>query len=276
MDPYDGDILGNRFDPKWDAVRRNQGYTLRYSKRMDLAHARPAGDLASTKYCLAHPGRHYLVYKPGQGGSVTVELEPGTYTYEWFDPAAGKQVEAGTKTATGGATQFVCPIKADGMLFVTRTVFPAQDWQQTTPESQGLDSARLQVAADYLRENAGPDGVNELMIVRHGYLVWQGSKIDKVHGVWSATKSFTSTVLGLLVDDGKATLDTRAKDFVPALAASCPEVTLRHFTTMTSGYRAKQDEPRGTYRHGPSPTPFDPCSTPLFCRARSTPIGIQR
>jgi len=71
-------------------------------------------------------------------------------------------------------------------------------------------------------------------------------------------------VLGLLVDDGKATLDTPVKHHLPALAAAYPDVTLRHFTTMTSGYRAKKDEPRGTYRHGPSPTPFDPCSTPLF------------
>ncbi|MBM4029825.1 MAG: hypothetical protein FJ280_31160, partial [Planctomycetes bacterium] len=242
MDPYDGDVLGNRFDPKWDPIRRSMGYTLRYARRMDLAQARPAGDLASTKYCLAQPGRHYLVYKPGPGDSVTVKLEPATYTYEWFDPAEGKQVEAGTKTAAGKETQFTCPVKGDAVLFVTRTVFPAQDWQPATPESQGLDPARLQAAADYLRENAGPDGVNELMIVRHGYLVWQGPNIDNVHGVWSATKSFTSTVLGLLIDDGKAALDTRAKEFMPALAAPCPEVTLRHLTTMTSGCRATNDE----------------------------------
>ncbi len=264
MDPYDGDILGNRFDPKWDPVRRNQGYTLRYARRMDLAHARPAVDMASTKYCLANPGRQYLVYKPGAGDAVTVKLESGTYTYEWFDPGAGTQVSAGTQAATGGETRFACPVKGDGVLFISQTVFPAQDWQQASPESQGLDSVRLQAAVDYLRENAGPDGVNEVMIVRNGYLLWKGSNIDKVHGIWSATKSFTSTVLGLLIDDGKATLDTRAKESVPALAASYPDVTLRHFTTMTSGYRAKQDEPRGSYRHGPSPTPFDPCSTPLF------------
>jgi len=95
-------------------------------------------------------------------------------------------------------------------------------------------------------------------------MVWKGPEIDKVHGVWSATKSFTSTVLGLLIDDGKATLDTLAKDHIPAMAGAYPNVTLRHFTTMTSGYRAVQDEPRGSYRHGPSPTPFDPCDTPLF------------
>jgi CubicO group peptidase (beta-lactamase class C family) len=264
MDPFDGDVLGNRFDPKWDPIRRSMGHTLRYARRIDLAQARSAAEAASTKYCLANPGKQYLVYKPGAGNSVTVDLEPGTYKYEWFDPTAGDQVNVATKTGAGGETEFMCPIKGDAVLLLTRMIFPAQDWQQTTPESQGLHSVRLNAAVDYLRENAGPDGVREVVIVRNGYLVWKGSNVAKVHGIWSATKSFTSTVLGLLIDDGKATLDTRAKDVVPALATAYPEVTLRHFATMTSGYQAIRDEPRGTYRHGPSPTPFDPCSTPLF------------
>jgi CubicO group peptidase (beta-lactamase class C family) len=43
-----------------------------------------------------------------------------------------------------------------------------------------------------------------------------------------------------------------------------PTVTLRHFATMTSGYYAVGDEPRGSYKHGPSLTPFLPCEEPLF------------
>jgi CubicO group peptidase (beta-lactamase class C family) len=71
-------------------------------------------------------------------------------------------------------------------------------------------------------------------------------------------------VLGLLIDDGKCTLDTRARDFVPELTDKYPDVTLRHFATMTSGYRAVGDEPRGSYRHGPSETPLRPGPEPLF------------
>lgn len=145
-----------------------------------------------------------------------------------------------------------------------KMVFPGERWQEATPESQGVDSAKLAAAVSYLKDNSGSDGVNELVIIRNGRLIWKGSNIDKKHGVWSLTKSFTSTVLGLLIDDGKTTLDTRAKDYVPAMAAVYPEITLRHFTTMTSGYYAVGDEPRGTYRHGPSRTPFKPGAKPLF------------
>jgi CubicO group peptidase (beta-lactamase class C family) len=101
------------------------------------------------------------------------------------------------------------------------------------------------------------------VIVRHGRMILKGVDIDRVHGVWSVTKSFTGTALGLLIDDGKATLDTRAAALVPELAAHYPNATLRHFATMTSGYRAVGDEPQGDYRHGPSSTPFLP-ARPLF------------
>jgi CubicO group peptidase (beta-lactamase class C family) len=143
-------------------------------------------------------------------------------------------------------------------------VFPGTGWETAAPESQGFDPAKLAAAVEYLQANTGRDGVRELVIVRHGRLVHAGDNVDKVHGVWSCTKSFTSTVLGLLIDDGKCTLDTRAKDFVPELAAHYGDVTLRHFTTMTTGYRAVGDEPMGSYRHGPSTTPFRPSDQPLF------------
>ena len=143
-------------------------------------------------------------------------------------------------------------------------VFPGNAWEKATPASQRIDSVKLQSAVDYLKANAPRDGVNELVIIRHGRLVHHGPDIDKMHGVWSCTKSFTSTVLGLLVEDEKCHLDTFAKDHVPEMAAAYPKVTLRHFTTMTSGYRAVGDEPRGSYLHGPSKTPFRPSPEPLY------------
>jgi len=142
--------------------------------------------------------------------------------------------------------------------------FPGKEWEEATPRSQELDGEKLAGAVAYLKANSGRDGVNELVIIRNGRLIWKGDNIDKVHGVWSCTKSFTSTALGLLIDDGKCTLDTKAKDYVPELADKYAEITLRHLTTMTSGYRAAGDEPKGKYSHGPSSTPFVPGLEPLF------------
>ncbi len=142
--------------------------------------------------------------------------------------------------------------------------FPPRNGAAVDPTAEGLDAKKLTAAVEYLKANAGRDGVRELVVVRRGRLVWQGEDIDNVHGVWSCTKSFTSTVLGLLVDDGKCQLDTKAGEMLPELKQRYPSVTLRHFTTMTSGYRAAGDaEPKTGYLHGPSDTPFVPAE-PLF------------
>lgn len=141
--------------------------------------------------------------------------------------------------------------------------FPKNHWRQRSPESLGVDARQLQKAVDYLERHAGRDGVHELLIVRDGYILHAGDRIDKVHGVWSCTKSFTSTVLGLAIDDGKCDLDSRASRFVSDLKEHYGAVQLRHFTTMTSGYRAVGDEPQGGYAHGPSRTPFSPSKDPF-------------
>jgi CubicO group peptidase (beta-lactamase class C family) len=156
--------------------------------------------------------------------------------------------------AVGGSTPGAEPVMT----------FPGAAWEVVKPEGERLDSGRLRGAIDFLKGKVGHDGVKELVIVRRGRLVWQGDDADKVHGVWSCTKSFTSTALGLLIADGKCSLDTRAADLFPPLKEKYPAVTLRHFTTMTSGYRAVGDaEATGGYLHGPSDRPFEPAA-PLF------------
>ncbi|HRZ94752.1 MAG TPA: serine hydrolase, partial [Candidatus Paceibacterota bacterium] len=143
-------------------------------------------------------------------------------------------------------------------------VFPGARWQEAAPESQGVDARKLEDGIALLGRTVGANGVRELVIIRDGRMIWKGDDIDKRHGVWSMTKSFTSTVLGLLIEDGQCTLDTRVANVLPVLKAQYPDATLRHFTTMTSGYRAVGDETTGSYKHGPSSTPFLPNPNPLF------------
>ena len=106
-------------------------------------------------------------------------------------------------------------------------VFPGRAWVEATPESQGVDAAKLLAAVDYLCEAAGTgrgetDGRRPQ---RPGYLARLRNR-TKPQGVWSVTKAFTSTAHGLLIEDGKCTLDTLAKDYDRDLAKYYPTVTL--------------------------------------------------
>ncbi len=159
---------------------------------------------------------------------------------------------------------FVAPLSPKAAIHATNLIYPGTQWAQSSPAEQGLDPEKLSQAIDYLKSHSGSDGARELLFVRNGRVVWQGDHVTKVHGIWSGTKSFVSTCLGLLSDRGLCELNTLASTALPSLSESFPDVTLRHFTTMTSGYRAKGDEPRGNYTHGPSRTPFVPSSEALF------------
>jgi hypothetical protein len=52
-------------DPGYVASRKAMGDTRRFAERMNLATMIPQPALASTHYCLANPGKEYLVYVPG-------------------------------------------------------------------------------------------------------------------------------------------------------------------------------------------------------------------
>ena len=106
MDFYDRKVLskgggkaGDKLD--FEPIRRTIGHALRLSRRVDLATLTPQSDLASTKYCLANPGKEYLVYLP-DGGDVTLDLSAAqaTFTVEWLNPHSG-ETTAGEAVAGG-------------------------------------------------------------------------------------------------------------------------------------------------------------------------------
>lgn len=118
MEPYDGIVLGIRFDPEWEPVRRSLGYSRRFAERIDLATMVPRGDLSSTKYCLARPGFEYLTYLP-RGRTVSVNLRDAKkrFVVEWFDPNSGAY-KNGPRVEPGAWNEFHSPFPADVLLYL--------------------------------------------------------------------------------------------------------------------------------------------------------------
>jgi hypothetical protein len=124
MDPYDGVVLGKKFDPEWEPIRRSMGYTRNFAERMNLAAMTPRKDLSSTNYCLAKSGQEYLVYFPA-GGKATVDLSDvtGNVVQEWFSPETG-ETHRGGNLSGGGQTEVEPPFDGPVVLYVKAVITP--------------------------------------------------------------------------------------------------------------------------------------------------------
>ena len=145
-----------------------------------------------------------------------------------------------------------------------KTDFPGEEWVVSTPAKEAVDGEQMQMALNLLKSFCGEDGLNETMIIRNGRIIFKGTDTKNAHNIWSCTKSFTSTLFGLLVEDGKCTPEDFAAKSEPLLKNQYSTVQLKHFATMTSGYSAKGDSRwTGSTSKDWSLTQFDP-DEPLF------------
>ena len=98
----------------------------RLAERMNLAATTPREDLASSGYCLADPGREYLIYLPN-GGEVSADLSAasGLLAVEWLHPVEGA-VTLGAAVRGGAKRKLRAPFAGDAVLYLRR--------QPTQPE----------------------------------------------------------------------------------------------------------------------------------------------
>ena len=70
-------------------------------------------------------------------------------------------------------------------------VFPKKNWEISSPASQGLNSEKLEDAMTYLKSICGKDGVSQALVIRNGYIIWNGDDIDKIHKKGTLDRFFT-------------------------------------------------------------------------------------
>lgn len=116
MDPYDGSVLGE--DRGWEPIRAALGHTRLLAERLDLSSMKPHDELASTGYCLAAPGSAYVVVQPSSGDGFTVDLQAGSYRYEWLNAANGEVAEKGRIDVESGA-EFRAPFDGVAVLYLS-------------------------------------------------------------------------------------------------------------------------------------------------------------
>src|SRR4051812_1151232 len=93
----------------------------------------------------------------------------------------------------------------------------ATDLPRSSPESQGVSSGGVQAFVEAANEQL--DSLHSFMVVRHGHVVaegwWTPYSAESPHALYSLSKSFTSTAVGLAIADGKLSLDDPVLKFFP-------------------------------------------------------------
>src|SRR5262249_59873241 len=101
---------------------------------------------------------------------------------------------------------------------------PSQGLPRSTPESQGIPSADILAFVQAADEQI--DTMNSFMVVRHGRVVaegwWGPYDAGTPHILYSLSKSFTSTAVGLAISEGKLSLDDQVLKFFPEDAPPQP------------------------------------------------------
>jgi CubicO group peptidase (beta-lactamase class C family) len=114
---------------------------------------------------------------------------------------------------------------------------------RTSPESQGISSSAIR---GFIKA-ANESGVqwHSFMLVRHGKVVaeawWKPFEPQFKHTLYSLSKSFTSTAIGMLVQEGKITVDDKVTAFFPdelpaTVSDNLGKMTIKHLLTMNTGH----------------------------------------
>ena len=123
--------------------------------------------------------------------------------------------------------------------------WPDGDKVASHPLPSYVDETALRAASDWSFDRASPEQVTlSLLVVHRGRIIHEryapGVEMTTRTRTWSTAKSIASTLIGILVDEGKLALDAPlGYEFFPAAAVPDRDprsgITLRHVLNMSSG-----------------------------------------
>lgn len=119
---------------------------------------------------------------------------------------------------------------------------------RSAPEAQGVSSSAI---LDFVNAaDKDIESFHSVMIVRHGHVItegwWNPYNADARHELYSLSKSFTSTAVGMAISEGIISLDDEVYKFFPDDAPNEPspqlkQMRIRDLLSMSTGH---ESEPR--------------------------------
>src|SRR4051812_32950078 len=137
-------------------------------------------------------------------------------------------------------------VPALALIAFSAPVFAAGELPRSSPEAQGVSSPALLAFVEAADKTV--EAMNSFMLVRHGHVVaegwWSPYDAGTPHSLYSLSKSFTSTAVGLAVAEGKLGVDDQVLKFFPEDAPEKPSDNLKAMRVsdllrMSTGHQAE-------------------------------------
>ena len=138
-------------------------------------------------------------------------------------------------------------LSAVALLVLGASPAAGADLPRSTPEAQGVSSAA--VRAFVAAADADIDALHSVMLVRHGHVVaegwWGPYAAETPHMLFSLSKSFTATAVGIAAAEGKLGVDDPVLKFFPDDAPAEPSANLKamRLTDLLRMSTGQQAEP---------------------------------
>jgi CubicO group peptidase (beta-lactamase class C family) len=129
---------------------------------------------------------------------------------------------------------------------------PDGNWKVSSPEAQGMDSAKLEAALQ-VDQTYPQNAIHSLLILRNGVIVaekyYQTYEQDSQNTLYSCTKSFISALVGIAIEEGHIKgVDQPVADFFPEAMQVNPDprkdaMRLEDLLTMRAGLAWEEGNP---------------------------------
>lgn len=126
------------------------------------------------------------------------------------------------------------------------SVYPGADWEELSPEKAGINREKLKNLEQFLFTNTSTEAERKgirtdgVVIIRGGKVVFERYARDfhrnRKHLIWSVTKSFANTLVGMAVADNKVKVtDSASLHYPPLASGGKTEIQIDHLLRMSSG-----------------------------------------
>ena len=115
--------------------------------------------------------------------------------------------------------------------------YPNDTWEVVSPESQNINSSRVQKLIDMSFED---DATMSVVIIKNGKIIGEqyaeGYDSDSYGTSWSMAKSFYAALIGISIEEGEInSLDDPVADYLDYFNDDRSDITIRDLLDMSSG-----------------------------------------